>query len=67
MTDEPTTTRARAGNLAIRLSSAERDLLNRAAEAEGRTVTQFLRFYGLAAARETIGRWIAGSRDDRQP
>lgn len=46
MTDKP----ARAGNLNVRLSSSERELLNRAAQAEGRTVTGFLRFHGLEAA-----------------
>jgi len=39
----------------VRLSDAERDLLDRAAVAEGRDRSQFMRYHAVQAARVALG------------
>jgi uncharacterized protein (DUF1778 family) len=39
----------------VRLSDAERDLLDRAAVAEGRDRSQFMRYHAVRAARVALG------------
>lgn len=48
------TTKRHAG-LNVRLSDVERDLLDRAAVAEGRDRSQFMRYHAVQAARVALG------------